>query len=195
MSQYFENEELISNRKTIREMIGTYAFSFVTDNGVFSKNHVDEYSKILLSTLTINEERVESALDMGCGYGVLGFYIKKHYNCSVDMVDVNHRALDLAIENGKLNNLECNIYKSDIFSAVKGKYSLIITNPPIHAGKETCFNIYKDAVNHLSENGCLYLVIAKKHGYKSTIEYLENLYSRCIVLHKKKGIFVIKCNK
>ena len=75
------------------------------------------------------------------------------------------------------------------------KADVIITNPPIRAGKETTYNMYKNAKEHLNEGGRLYLVINKKHGAPSAMEYLKELYGNCEVLDKKAGFNVIKCVK
>ena len=55
--------------------------------------------------------------------------------------------------------------------------------------------MYEDAKNHLKENGSLYLVINKKHGAPSTIEFLNKIYGNCEVVDKKAGFHVLKCTK
>ena len=46
---------------------------------------------------------------MGCGTGVVGIILGTiNKNISIDMVDVNERAIELARENIKLNNLNSN---------------------------------------------------------------------------------------
>ena len=55
--------------------------------------------------------------------------------------------------------------------------------------------MYKNAKEHLNDGGTLYLVINKKHGAPSAIEYLQELYGNCEVLDKKAGFNVLKCVK
>jgi len=112
------------------------------------------------------------------------------------MLDINQRALELAKRNAKLNKIEkINIIESDGLENIKGEYDTIITNPPIRAGKAVIYKIYEDAKNKLKMQGCLYLVINKKHGAPSTIEYLKNIFGNCEILDKKSGFNVIKCVK
>ena len=98
MGQYFSNEKLPSNVKKHKEFILGVEYSFFTDNGVFSKDGLDFGSRFLLECIPI-EEVGANILDVGCGYGVLGIVLNKMTNASVDMVDVNLRAMHLASRN------------------------------------------------------------------------------------------------
>ena len=60
---------------------------------------------------------------------------------------------------------------------VKNKYDAIITNPPIHAGKEVVYSIIKNAKNHLNENGELWIVMRKDQGAKSLIKDMSDIYN------------------
>lgn len=171
-------------------------FTFISDNGVFSKNHVDFATDFLIRTIV--DEIEGKVLDVGCGYGPIGICMaKKESVKEVTMLDVNHRALDLAKRNAEKNKVldKVNIIESDGFSNVSEKYDVIITNPPIRAGKEVIYKMYSDAKNALNDGGALYLVINKKHGAPSTIRYLQELYGNCEVMDKKSGFNVLKCVK
>ena len=112
MSMYFENDKSIkSERKKITIKIKDKSFDMITDNGVFSKDKLDYGTRILLETIT-KEEPKGKALDLGCGYGIIGIYLSLSTDISeIDMVDVNKRALILAKDNTKLNKIDnINIY-------------------------------------------------------------------------------------
>ena len=110
------------------------------------------------------------------------------------MLDVNNRALELTRKNINLNKAQnIEVIESDGFEKISKLYDTIITNPPIRAGKAVIYKMYEDAKIHLKENGCLYLVINKKHGSPSTIEFLNNLFGNCEVVDKKSGFHVLKC--
>ena len=124
--------------------------------------------------------------------------IVKEGDTMVTMLDINERALGLAKKNIKLNKLNnIKVIESDGFSNISAQeiYDVIITNPPIRAGKKVIYKMYEDSFNHLNKNGILYLVINKKHGAPSTKEYLETLFSEVEVLDKKAGFNVIRCKK
>lgn len=192
MSQYFENDKNIKSQlKKINYSIFNKNFTFYTDNGVFAKNGVDYGSKLLLETIVDSSFLYHSILDVGCGYGTLGIILNKVYNCPTTMIDINKRALHLARRNILEN--KCNdilIFESDAYAKIEDKYDLIITNPPIHAGKKKVYEILLEAKNYLTENGKLFFVIHKDQGAKSVIRDLSEKY-KIEVLRKEKGFFII----
>ena len=193
MGQYFTNQNLNSNIVKHEVKICDTKLSFNTDNGVFSKTKIDFGTRFLLETIT-PLELSGSILDVGCGYGVIGIYLSKVFGTTVDMVDVNKRALHLSKMNAKENNVKCNIFESNAYENVNGRYNYIVTNPPIRAGKQVVYDILMNASTYLLENGKLYLVIRKNHGAKSIIFDLEKIYD-VNILAKHNGFFVIEAKK
>ena len=194
MGHYFTNENLPSDiRENICVVLGK-KFKFLTDNGVFSKDGLDFGSRLLLESIPL-EEVGGKILDMGCGYGVFGIVLAKILLVKVDMVDVNLRALDLSKRNAKLNDVTdlVSIFESNCYQNISTKYSTIITNPPIRAGKKIVYDIVMNARDHLENGGNLFLVIRKEQGAKSLIVDLEKVYT-VKVLEKKKGFFIIQCH-
>ena len=63
------------------------------------------------------------------------------------MVDINKRSIDLALKNSALNQVETNIFYSDVYSNVTKKYDFIISNPPIRVGKKILYEILFKAKN------------------------------------------------
>ena len=192
MGQYFTNENLPSNvRKTECVVLGR-KFIFLTDNGVFSKDGLDFGSRLLLETIPL-EEVGGKILDMGCGYGVFGIVIGKLAQTQVDMVDINLRAIHLAQRNIKENRVSnINVFESNVYENISGKYSTIVTNPPIRAGKKVVYDIVMGAKDYLEKDGKLFLVIRKEQGAKSLIVDLQKIYN-VSVLEKRKGFFIIEC--
>jgi len=192
MGQYFDNEKLPSKMVKTNAFILGQKFVFLTDNGVFSKDGLDFGSRLLLESIPL-EEVGGKVLDMGCGYGVFGIVLNKITSCEVDMVDVNLRAMHLAELNIKENRcIGVNVFESNTYSNINSKYSSIVTNPPIRAGKSVVYDIVMNARDYLEENGHLFIVIRKEQGAKSLIVDLEKLYT-VEVLNKKKGFFILKC--
>ena len=193
MGQYFENDNNLPSKITKTEsFILGKKFTFFTDNGVFSKDGLDFGSRLLLETIPL-EEVGGKVLDMGCGYGVFGIVLNKVLSCSVDMCDVNLRALHLSkinIKENKCSNVDA--FESNCYENVISKYSSIVTNPPIRAGKKVVYDIVMNAKNYLEKDGKLFLVIRKEQGAKSLIADLKKNYNVDIVA-KKKGFFILKC--
>ncbi len=196
MDHYYSKDPVSKSEERIisYELQGNH-FSFISDNGVFSKNHVDFATDFLLRT--IYEEVHGDILDVGCGYGVIGICLSKNPKVSsVTMLDINHRALDLTSRNIASNKAKnARVVESNGLEEINNLYDTIMTNPPIRAGKEVIYQIYKESKEHLKNQGVLWIVINKKHGAPSTIRYLTELFNNCEIVDKKAGFHVLKCIK
>lgn len=110
------------------------------------------------------------------------------------MCDINKRALHLARMNAKENRVEVDIRESNCYSNIDDTFDVIITNPPIRAGKEIVYDIVMNARLYMNNNAKLFLVINKDQGAKSLMRDLKEYYE-VQVLKKSKGFFTIMCNK
>lgn len=193
MGQYFTNDNSIPSKlvKT-RAVVLNNSFIFYTDNGVFSKDGLDFGSRLLLENIPLTEIG-ESLLDVGCGYGVFGIVLNEILGVKVTMCDVNRRALHLAEKNIKENKCsDCSVIESNCYQNINSKYSTIITNPPIRAGKKVVYEILEGAKDYLLPDGRLFFVVRKEQGAKSIISDMQKIYN-VEVLERKKGFFIIKC--
>lgn len=190
MEHYFTNSNNIkSNEKLHEVIINDKKLKFISDNGVFSKRGLDFGTRTLLETIPIDKINGK-VLDFGCGYGPIGIYVALKTKAMVDMADVNLRSLDLARRNASLNNVNVNIFESDIYKNVNQKYNYIISNPPIRVGKKILYEILFEAKKHLEINGELWIVINKDQGAKSVVRDLEKEYDVKVV-NKNKGFYII----
>ena len=192
MEHYFtNNENLKSEIKTLTYKYDLYDFSFASDNGVFAKSKIDYGSICLVETLLKNRNEYSSILDVGCGYGFIGIVLAKVLNKEVDMIDINKRAIHLCNMNIKTNKVSGKGFESNIYENVNNKYDLIITNPPIRAGKQVVLGILEGAKDYLTENGELWFVIRKDQGAKSIEKVLNSVYETSI-MEKSKGFYIFK---
>ena len=148
MSHYFsEKQEVKSDRKIIKYEIENKNFEFVTDNGVFSKTKVDFGTDVMLKVFlreNMNKKNQKfDVLDIGCGYGVVTVIVKAFFeNVKTVSSDVNERALELTTENLLKNevvkdeNNDFEVRKSFVFDNISEKFDVILSNPPIRAGKQ-----------------------------------------------------------
>jgi 16S rRNA (guanine1207-N2)-methyltransferase len=194
MSHYFsKNHDTIkSNPFEIAFRVQKQGFTFVSDEGVFSKSSLDRGTAVLLDIYQPSN-RVKSALDLGCGYGTIGIVMHELYNIQFDMIDVNDRALHLAEENNRRYSTNNRVFYSEGFENVDSTYDLIISNPPIRIGKELLYKLFKDATTHLNEGGVFVVVMNKKHGALSTEQYLKTIYNQVDTIGRKKGFYVFQC--
>lgn len=187
-----------SNREIIKTKLVGKEFSFITDSGVFSKNRVDVGSEVLMEAAGKADFPDGNILDVGCGYGPIGLYLASAFpNRKIEMVDINERALDLAKENAKLNDISnVKIYKSSIFEQVEDtKYGAIISNPPIRAGKKVVHQILEESYDHLTTGGILQIVIQKKQGAPSAKKKMKEVFGNVERVALEKGYWVLESKK
>lgn len=197
MSHYYINDKNLKDNEAFFDVqIDGTSFRFYTNDGVFSKRDFDFGSYLLIKS-ALGLGTFSTVIDMGCGYGPIGIiYSKFNNDAKVYMYDVNLRALDLARKNMILNNVSnAFAFESYLFERVNVKADLILTNPPIRAGKSVIFKLYEDAYKHLNENGVLLVVIQRKQGAPSTMDKLKSIYNNVEVIEKKGGYWIISAAK
>ncbi len=128
---------------------------------------------------------------MGLAYG------KAYPELSIEMIDVNERALVLALENAEKNGIKnVDIHESNLYDAVKKtQYEIIISNPPIRAGKTLVHTILEKAFDYLAENGQLVIVIQKKQGAPSAQKKMEEVFGNCERIQWDKGYWILVSTK
>lgn len=125
------------------------------------------YSRKLFS------DKVLNILDIGTGSGCIAITLKKELNCCVTAVDISDKALEVAKGNALKHHLDINFLESDIFSNVKGKFDIIISNPPYIREDEEIEEIVKNNEPHLA-------LYAKEDGlyyYRKILEKVSNYLS------------------
>lgn len=192
MAHYFTNEENLKSEIRKNEVvIYDVSYYFYTDNGVFSKRGLDYGTELLLKSFVYTYPPDKIALDVGCGCGPIGIYLSK-LGFTVDMSDVNKRAVHLSKLALKEQKLKANVILSDAYLNINRKYDYVVSNPPIRVGKDILYNIVMGAKNHLKQNGELWLVVRKQQGAESLMKDMGNFYSTVEIVTKKKGYYIIK---
>lgn len=186
------------NENIIEKTIKGIRLHFYTGAGVFSKNGIDFGSHLLIETFLDDfTHSMGTVLDMGCGYGPIGLFIAAHLKkAHVEMADINERGIELAVKNTDANKIRnAKAFISDGYSEISRTYDVIVTNPPIRAGKKTVFSFYEGAYEHLENGGAFYCVIQKKQGAESSQKKLLEIFGNCNVINKKSGYRILKSTK
>ncbi|MBR3362714.1 MAG: peptide chain release factor N(5)-glutamine methyltransferase [Bacilli bacterium] len=89
-------------------------------------------------------------LDIGTGSGCIAITLKKMLNSKVTAVDISKKALEIAKENATQNNVNVDFILSNLFSNIKGKFDVIISNPPYIAYDEKIDEKVKNNEPHLA---------------------------------------------
>lgn len=129
--------------------------------GVFSRDGLDTASELLLSTLSPGSQG--RILDIGCGAGVLSALFATHSpQARLWMTDVSAAAIASSQATLAANHLSAEIFASNVFSAVTGRFDMILSNPPFHEGLHIRYDVVKklirESVHHLNSGGELRIV-------------------------------------
>lgn len=190
--QYFDNNDALESKLRILKY---KSFNFYSDLGVFSKDKIDYGSILLVESYLKYHNEKKDILDVGCGYGFLGCVIGKETNSNIDMTDINNRALHLSKMNQKENNVEnLNIFNSNIYENITKSYDIIISNPPIRAGKNVYLTIINDSFNHLNPDGELWFVMRNNHGVKTVIKNISKEHETKVI-KKDAGYYIVMAKK
>ncbi|MER0123419.1 class I SAM-dependent methyltransferase [Streptococcus sp. ZJ93] len=190
---YEKNPSVAHDLHELRVTLLGQEMFFLTDAGVFSKKMIDYGSQVLLNTVDLDKNK--RLLDVGCGYGPLGLALGKVFGVRPTMVDINSRAVDLALQNAEKNKVEAAIFQSNIYEAVSGTFDYVISNPPIRAGKAVVHEIIEGSYDYLVDSGRLIIVIQKKQGAPSAKAKMEEVFGNCSILKKDKGYYILESVK
>jgi len=137
-------------------------------------------------SLITNSERI---LEVGCGSGLICAVIKNNTHARITGIDINPHAAKCTKENG------VEAIRGDMLSCIKGKFDIIIFNPPYlptkdeertsdwinvaldggNDGREIINRFLVEACDHLVENGRILVLVSSFTG-------IEEIKSKMISL-------------
>lgn len=169
--------------------------TFLTADGVFSKSNLDYGTAVLLEALFYCHREIGSLLDLGCGYGPIGISTALITGAQSTMRDINERAVELAKKNAVKHKVEASISQGDGYEGIDSKFDIIVTNPPIRAGKSVYYPWIEDAPDYLNEGGEFWAVVQKKQGADSLKKIIAERFGNCEVVEREAGYHVLRAIK
>ena len=106
-----------------------YGLEFVVDKNVLSPR-ADSELLVEKAIEYINKHNYSTMLDLCTGSGCLAISVKKNANIEVLATDISQKALNIAKRNAKLNNVQIEFLRSDMFDKIENTFDLIVSNPP-----------------------------------------------------------------
>ena len=139
-------KEIINNDKKFKKLQKKhYPLQYIIGNTNFYGYNINVNKHVLIPRFE-TEELVEKTinlinkyklknidiLELGTGSGCISIALAKELNLnSIDALDISKKALHVAKENAKLNNVNINYIKKDMTKFIPNKkYDVIISNPP-----------------------------------------------------------------
>jgi 16S rRNA (guanine1207-N2)-methyltransferase len=176
----------------IRAYLRRRPFEFLTASGVFSKQRVDLGTRLLIESMLLPKKGC--ALDMGCGYGVVGIAVAAfNPRLYVILVDVNARAVWLARQNVEKNLVSnAEVRRGCLYAPVEDLiFDCVLSNPPVSAGLETVKAIIVEAPRHMTCRGVFQMVVKSKVGGKRLRAIFEEAFGNVEVLARESGYRVL----
>lgn len=169
-----------------------------------------ETEELVEMILAENENDSLKILDIGTGSGAIAISLAHaRENWSVKASDISKEALTLAAENAETNQANLEFIQSDVLDKITDSFDIIVSNPPYIAFDETYemdnsvikyepdlalfaknqgLAIYQkiadQAVNHLTDNGKIYLEIGYKQGQTVQAIFQEKFTDKLVSIHQ-----------
>mgnify|MGYP002132443296 CR=1 FL=1 len=159
--------------KEIRVQIDGKSVTVTTSGGIFSPDHIDQGTLVLLDHL---DEVPPSGniLDIGCGWGPIALSLASRApQATIWAIDVNQRSLELTAANAARLGLKNIKVARPEEVPTEIMFTGIWSNPPIRVGKEVLHDILHTWLPRLVESAEAYLVVQKNLGADSLQRWLE----------------------
>lgn len=167
---------------------------------------VSDDSILLADNMMVNDG--DKVLEVGSGSGYVSM-VASHKAKYVIGIDINPHAVELAKLNARLNHiLNVEFILSDLFSPIKGKFDLVVINPPYLQGTKTSNHNHLDCSwnggedgrsvtekflaeveEYLEVSGRILIVQSSLSGYNKTIEELSEKGFLTKIIAEKKLFF------
>ena len=161
-------------RRVLRVHLGGRDLEVETARGIFSPDHVDVGTRVLLDHAP-PAPATGDLLDLGCGWGPIALTLALGSPAArVWAVDVNERALDLVRRNAE------RVGAANVTAARPDevpddvRFTAIWSNPPIRVGKDALHELLLRWIPRLAEGAQAQLVVAKNLGADSLQRWLAD---------------------
>lgn len=191
MAHYYDKQQ---SSPLNEKSISINGLTFFSASALFSKDHLDNATKLLVEKCEI--EDAQTICDLGCGWGAVAIMLKRKYPTKeFTACDVVPRAISYTKKNAQQNKVSLHIIESDILEGVEGPYDCILTNPPYVAGRKVCYAFIEQSFEKLNSGGSLQLVARHQKGGKMLGDYMESLFGNCDHIAKAGGFRIYKSIK
>lgn len=208
----------VENR--FRAKLRAREFEFFTDAGVFARERVDPGTRLLVEEVDLGSGAgggpVRRVLDLGCGWGAIGIAIAGALpEAEVVGVEVNERAVDLSRRNASQNGIrnfrvitgdatllspvELGVEAEPETRAESGAagavFDLVVSNPPIRAGKAVVWALVDVAWRFLAPGGRLVMVARTSQGGRSLEKRLAEVFGDAATVGRGGGYRLLEARK
>jgi len=169
-------------------------------------------SILFIQSLDVKEG--EKVLEIGCGSGVVSIHCAKN-GCKVTCGDINPKAVALTRRNAEANGIQIEVFETDVYSNIDGRFDTILFNLPYLPVDEDGLlarswsggpdglgplpDLLRGAPDHLTEDGRVVVVISSLMDTDALWDLLDNYSVRTIgelkLFFEKLAVLEIKIPK
>jgi len=141
----------------------------VDKNVLIPRFETEELVEKLTNYIKRYLKEAKSIVDIGTGSGAIAITLKKKFpHINITATDISKKALKVACENAKNNDVEINFVQGDLLKPLKNKYDILVSNPPYIAYNEEIMDIVKNNEPHKA-------LYADNDGLKCYFEILKEI--------------------
>lgn len=138
--------------RTIQPEIDGTTLSLLTVPGLFSASTLDDGTRLLLETATVDDG--DRVLDVCCGYGPIGTYAGRVADCEVWLSDDDRLATRCAERSLRASGVDGTVVTADCGEGVAGRtFDRVLCNPPTHAGGDVLSELFDSVHGVLAPGG------------------------------------------
>lgn len=162
-----------------------------------------EDSFLLADAALQNVQNAENILEVGCGSGIISAVLKKNTSAKITGIDINPYAAACTRKNG------VEVIIGDLLNCIKGKFDLIIFNPPYlptdesertedwinkaldggNDGRKIINRFLKDAIYHLADKGRIIILVSSLTGIQEVKYAMTSIGYEIEEMNKERFCF------
>ena len=146
-------------------------------------------TELLADCVVKSAEAGDKILDMCTGSGCVAVSVAKALkskNVTVSATDVSDAAIMLAKENAKLNDVNITFAVSDLFQNVRGRYNIIVCNPPYIKSKDIA-TLQKEVREHEPR--------VALDGGEDGLDFYRRIAKEVRTYLTKDGMLIMECGE
>ncbi len=182
--------------RILRATLRGRPWTFHVASGVFAYRGVDPGTRLLIEAMEIGPR--DHVLDLGCGYGPVGLVAASlAARGRAWLVDTNERAAELARTNAAENRLaNVRVLVGEGAAAIHDEaVDVVVTNPPIRAGRLVVTQFIDDARRVLRPGGRFYLVARTAQGAKTIARLIQARFGQVRQVRAASGYRVLEATR
>ena len=181
--------------KSVSFSFAGHTLQFALSQSLFSSFDIDTGSRLLLATVAqqlaadaAERGRLRSILDLGCGTGVLGLALAKHYAAELTARDRDALALTVTAHNAAGNGVTCTtrggLDTGNLDGTREpGPFQLVVTNLPAKAGAPVLAHMMAAAARVTAAGGRIALVVVSNLAAQTRRQLAEVAE----LIHEREG--------